>query len=173
MDVLFKTRHGSHLYGLAHAESDEDWFTVVAKKDGTTAHTRKKFARHSIVDGVDGVVVDFGTWLVGCEKGVPQYLEAMYSRMPEVDRIADFRASFRVGTGVYATYFRTMKSFAMQDTFKHKRHSLRLALNLMSIRQYGYFNPTLTDAQKNLIFAGATAFGPEGVYEVGKRWVWS
>jgi len=171
MEVLFRTRHGSHLYGLAHAESDEDWFTVVAKKDGTTAHTRKKYATHSVVDGLDSVVVDFGTWLVGCEKGVPQFLEAMFSQQPEVDRIANFRASFRVGTGVYQTYLRTIKSFAMEDTFKHKRHALRLALNMNSIRGTGRFNPTLTPS--DVYYTSTHAYwSPEAVYREAKHVAW-
>lgn len=151
MKVLFKTQHGSKLYGLDHAESDDDWFVVVAKKDGTTSHTRKRYARQSIIDGVDTTVVDFGTWLAGCHKGVPQYLEAMFSRVPEVDQISAFRNSFVATHTCYETYFRTIKSFALQEGYKHKRHALRLALNLQDIGRYGRFNPTLSDEDRAYI----------------------
>lgn len=164
MEVLFKTQHGSKLYGLNHADSDDDWFTVVTKKDTkSSAHTRKRYATHKIVDGVDSVVVDFGTWLVGCDKGVPQFLEAMYSQTPEVDQIAEFRKSFVVTQGVYETYFRTIKSFALQEGFKHKRHALRLALNLQSIGRYGRFNPLLSPEDREYISWMATK-GNDDVY---------
>lgn len=158
MEVLFKTLHGSHLYGLAHAGSDVDWFTVVTKKDGTTAHTRKKYARQSIVDGVDSNVVDFGTWMVGCANGVPQYLEAMFSPIPEVDRISEFRQSFYVTHGAYARYMRTIKSFALAEdpSTKRRRHALRLGLNLQSIGRYGRFNPTLSEEDAKYISDMAT-----------------
>lgn len=151
MEVLFKTQHGSKLYGLDTPESDDDWFTVVSKKGVTNSHTRKRYARQSIVDGVDSTVVDFSTWLAGCLKGVPQYLEAMYSQSPEFDRIEDFRNSFRVTHMVYETYYRTIKSFALQEGYKHKRHALRLALNLQDIGRYGRFNPTLSQEDRAYI----------------------
>ena len=156
MEVLFKTQHGSKLYGLDTPESDDDWFTVMSKKGVTNNHTRKRYARQSIVEGVDSTVVDFSTWLAGCLKGVPQYLEAMYSQEPEYDLITDFRNSFRVSHQVYETYFRTIKSFALQEGYKHKRHALRLALNLQDIGRYGRFNPRLTDEQRDYISDMAT-----------------
>lgn len=158
MEVLFKTLHGSRLYGLAHADSDEDWFTVVAKKEGTTSHTRKKYARQSIIDGIDSNVVDFGTWMVGCANGVPQYLEAMFSDMATFDTLGEFRSSFYVTHGAYERYFRTIKSFALaeEDGIKRRRHALRLALNLQEIGRYGRFNPTLSPEDKAYITDMAT-----------------
>lgn len=97
------------------------------------------------------MVVDFGTWLLSCEKGVPQALEAMFSTMPIVDEIGSFRAGYRVGTGVYDTYLRTIKSFIMTGEYKKKRHGLRLAFNLHTIRELGYFNPTLTSQQVEIV----------------------
>lgn len=145
MEVLFKTQHGSKLYGLANADSDDDWFTVVSKKGVTNAHTRKRYAKQSIVDGVDSTVVDFSTWMAGCLKGVPQYLEAMFATNPQYDAIEDFRNSFRVTSMTWDTYYRTIKSFALQEGYKPKRHALRLGLNLQDIGRYGRFNPTLSE----------------------------
>src|SRR6478609_10168395 len=108
MEVLFKTVHGSRLYGLSHENSDEDFYTVVSK----VKTNRAKYSTHKITGSEDSVVADFGTWLEQCRKGVPQALEAMFSEMPLVDEISEVRSGFRVGTEVYNTYLRTMKSFA-------------------------------------------------------------
>lgn len=146
-NVLFRTVHGSRLYGLSHEDSDYDWYTVVEK----VKNRKATYSTHSIVDGVDSVVVDFGTWIDYCTKGVPQALEAMFSEKATTDSIAEFRAGFKVGTQVYERYLRTIKSFAMQDEFKTKRHALRLALNMHEMRYYGRFNPTLNQTQIDVI----------------------
>lgn len=168
--VLFKTVHGSHLYGLAHAGSDEDYFVVIAKE---SSHRRKRYATQNIVNGVDTTTVDLGTFLVGCQKGVPQYLEAMMSQVPEVDLIAPLRAGFVASSGVYDTYLRTMKSLALQDTFKEKRHALRLAINMRDLRLSGRFNPRLGPHAVAAATAMAEHCDGEFVYETAKRIAWS
>lgn len=165
--VLFKTMHGSHLYGLNHAGSDEDWFVVVTKEP----YRRVRYAKQSIVDDQDTTTVDFGTFMEGCRKGVPQYLEAMMSQSPTVDLIGPLRAGFVASTGVYDTYLRTIKSMALTDEFKSKRHALRLALNLRSIRATGRFNPRLTTGEIKVISMLAKK-EPEMVYEYAKDLVW-
>lgn len=149
--VLFKTVHGSRLYGLSHEDSDYDYYTVVDKVKSKKA----KFSTHKIVDEVDSVVVDFGTWIDQCTIGVPQALEAMFASEPhvQVDEIEAFRNGFKTGTQVYDRYLRTIKSFAFseKDADKRKRHSLRLALNLKQMRKYGRFNPTLLPVERELI----------------------
>jgi predicted nucleotidyltransferase len=148
-EVLFKTVHGSRLYGLAHAGSDEDFYTVVTKKPVDTYYNRQskaRYAKQKITGDEDSMVVDFGTWVEMCKSGVPQALEAMFSDMVVEDRIKEFRESFRCGTQVYERYFRTIKSFALaeDDGIKKRRHALRLSLNLRDIGRYGRFNPTLS-----------------------------
>lgn len=167
MKVLFKTVHGSHLYGLNHADSDNDYFTVVDKVKTAKA----RYAKQSIVDGVDSTVVDFGTWIDGCRKGVPQYLEAMFSTKALHDEIGPFRAGFRVGTEVFDTYYRTIKSFALSEGYKTKRHALRLALNLDEMGRTGRFNPTLTEEQKCRVneYAGK---GNNDVHGLALCWAW-
>lgn len=167
MDVLFKTVHGSRLYGLARPDSDEDFYTVVSK----VKTNRKKYARQSIVDNIDSTVVDFGTWLHFCEMGVPQALEAMFSSMAVEDHIAPLRAQYRAGTGVYDRYLRTIKTFAMRDTYKSKRHSLRLALNLQELRGSGRFNPTLSTEQKSWVSMFAN-MPDTHVYRLAKDVAW-
>lgn len=171
-EVLFNTVHGSRLYGLAHAQSDVDYFTVVSKKGGTTAHTKKRYAKQSIVEGVDSTVVDLGTFMVGCEKGVPQFLEAMFSEQSICDdKIESLRRSYRCGTGVLETYFRTMKSFALAEGYKSKRHALRLALNARDITLSGRFNPRLNDSQIEDISRGAHMHQHD-VYRLAVDIVW-
>lgn len=168
MEVLFKTPHGSRLYGMAHESSDEDWYTVVVKPPTK----KKRYSTHKIVDNDDSVVVDFGTWLELCRKGVPQALEAMFSGMAVTDKVPALRAGFRVGTEVYDTYLRTIKSFAYGEGYKQRRHALRLALNLRDIREYGRFEPTLT-AQEAKDISARAELGSDDVYTMSKLIAWS
>lgn len=142
-EVLFKTRHGSHLYGLNHADSDEDFYTVVDRPRGA----RYKWAKQTIVDGEDSLRVDLPTWLRWCEKGVPQALEAMFAPNPLVDKLGPLRAGYRAGGEVRRTYARTIRNFVESDEFKRRRHAVRLAYNLNDILRYGKFNPHMTPGQ--------------------------
>jgi hypothetical protein len=152
---------------MSHAASDEDWYTVVVKPPTK----KKKYSTHRIIDSDDSVVVDFGTWLTLCEKGVPQALEAMFSTQPVTDKLAALRAGYRAGPAAYDTYLRTIKSFAMQDEFKPKRHALRLALNMYDMRMTGRFNPTLSVSRVNIISHLANQ-PAEWVYEQAKEIAW-
>lgn len=145
--VLFKTPHGSHLYGLAHAGSDKDYYTVLDK----VKTARARYAKQKIVGDDDSMVVDFGTWLGMCTSGVPQALEAMFSSMPLHDDLAAFRAGYRVGTGVSERYLRTIKNFCLTQETKRKRHGLRLALNHYDLTRTGRFNPTLTPNEVDFV----------------------
>lgn len=139
--ILFKTIHGSRLYGLSHADSDEDFYTVVDK----VKTARARYAKQTIVDKEDTMMVDFGTWLQMCVNGVPQALEAMFSQAAVVDEISDFRASYTVSTGANERYLRTITSFTMTQDPKRKRHGLRLALNMHDFTSTGRFNPRLSE----------------------------
>lgn len=138
--VLFKTVHGSHLYGLAHEDSDNDYYTVLDK----VKNRRARYAKQRIVGDDDSMVVDFGTWLGMCVNGVPQACEAMFSDMAMVDQLSEFRAGYRLGTTALERYLRTITSFCMTQDPKRKRHGLRLALNAYDWQRTGRFNPTLT-----------------------------
>lgn len=158
--ILFQTPSGSRLYGLAHENSDEDWYTVVEK----VPRKKKHYSTHEIVGNVDSVVVDFGTWQDFCMEGVPQALEAMFSKMATVDRIAEFREGFRAGRN-YDKYERAIKAFALDNdnSFKHKRHALRLAVNLRDLRRHDRFDPTLDSTHVALVNSLAS-LSPENVY---------
>jgi hypothetical protein len=144
---LFKTVHGSHLYGLAHENSDNDWFTVVRNEP----KTRARYAKQTISEDDDNLVMDFGTWLHYCAMGVPQALEAMFSNMAVKDSLEQFRASYTVSTPVFERYLRTMTAFAHTQDYKRKRHGLRLALNMYEMSRYGRFNPTLNGNQVDFV----------------------
>lgn len=140
--LLLLTIHGSHLYGLANETSDVDYFAIIS---GNPTN-RKKYARQTI-DDIDLNVVDLGTFLNGVNNGVPQYCEALMSRVPVVDKISELRSDYVLTPAIAERYLRTIKSFALDDTFKSKRHATRLALNLRSALAYGRFNPTLNDLE--------------------------
>lgn len=147
MHVLFKTIHGSRLYGLSHDDSDYDYYTVVDK----VKNAKASYSTHKIVDGVDSVVVDFGTWVHFCMNGVPQACEAMFSEVPEVDEIKEFREGFVLNTGAGERYLRTITNFCFTQDAKRKRHGLRLALNMYDFLRTGRFNPRLTPNEVDFV----------------------
>lgn len=169
MEILFKTPHGSRLYGLHHENSDYDFYTVVDKVKTVKA----KYAKQTIVDGVDSMVVDFGTWLGQCQAGVPQALEAMFSEQPLEDKIAAFRQGYVAGTRTWERYLRTIKSFALDEDneFKKKRHALRLACNFQDMRRWGRFNPTLIEDDIEAINDSAKS-DPQQVYDLALGIAW-
>lgn len=138
--LLFKTVHGSHLYGLATPTSDVDTYQVIATKH----RSRLRNAKHKISGQDDVMTVDFCTWMAMCQKSVPQALEAMFSEKVEFDMIQEFRRAFVVSRSTLQdTYRRTAKAFAMEDSYKTKRHALRLCVNMWEAWEYGRFRPTL------------------------------
>lgn len=153
--VLFKTIHGSHLYGLAHAASDEDWYAVVSRdKRGA----KKRYAKHNITGDQDVMKVDLSTFRHFCDEGVPQALEALFSPVPEVDLLTDFRNSYTVSLpAVFRTYNRTIRNFAEDESVKKRRHALRLAVNLRQMTMTGRFNPRLTAMQVKELTTAASS----------------
>lgn len=150
---LLKTIHGSTLYGLNHANSDEDFY-VVTPTVRVARQARKNNARQTINGNLDTTYVDFKTFTRLSNEGVPQALEAMYSRKSVSEFFEDYRQGyFSSDPVVIHTYMRTIKSFSLteKDPFKRRRHALRLALNLEEILYTGRFNPTLTPSNASRI----------------------
>ena len=144
--VLLSTPHGSHLYGLATPESDLDFFKVIA--DNPTV--KGKYARQKIYevddDTYDETVTDMSTFAMYAGKGVPQYLEAMWSPQATGDEIHDWRMAFSPDYyKTQDTYIRTILNFYEEQTIKKKRHAYRLVLNLLDLRENGIFDPTLDE----------------------------
>lgn len=159
--VLFKTIHGSTLYGLNHSQSDEDYYVVTPTRYVARA-SRKNNVRQSISGDLDTVFIDFKTFTRLASEGVPQALEAMYSRKSESPFFEDYRTHyFSSDPTVLHTYMRTMKSFSLTEgepktVFKRRRHALRLALNMQEMLYTGRFNPTLktVEAERITKYAG-------------------
>lgn len=160
MGLLFKTPHGSRLYGIHHADSDYDTFQVYGWQKGR--------ARQSIQGNQDVTRVSFDKFMTYCEKGVPQYLEAMFSRQATVNLIPYITDTYRPNmVNVRDVYKRTIKSFWMDgmenNDAKKRRHAVRLKFNLQSIQVRGRFNPTMNELEKTV--ANMATFNPDGFEE--------
>lgn len=150
--VLLKTIHGSKLYNLSHENSDDDIYIVTER-----GPAKQKMSTE------DGVTTDI--FLIGLDeflhkvfRGTHQAIEALNSPVKEV---APEYASFFDGIRAYSplieeTYDRTIRHLANGDTYKKRRHACRLALNLLELRRYGKFNPSLSARQVKLVNELAT-----------------
>jgi predicted nucleotidyltransferase len=146
--ALFKTIHGSHLYGLANMDSDLDYYIVVPE----VRRAKTRHAKHVVAGKVDVTIIGLSTWLHFCDAGVPQALEAMFSNAPVHDDLAAFRASYRVGpTRTRETYMRTAKNFIYSDSAKKRRHGLRLLHNLKEALTTGRFDPHMPQRQAKVL----------------------
>lgn len=151
--ILFRTMHGSNLYNLAHAGSDQDYFTVIANRP----RRRSRYARQSIAEGVDNLTMDLSTFMRYCDMGVHQSLEAMFSPCIEESKIEGLRRAYRINmVETRIRYMRTIKSFASHNEFKRRRHAFRLCLNLTEAMERGRFNPRLTAEKAAEITAAAS-----------------
>lgn len=140
MSVIFETVHGSHLYGLNHAESDLDIYQVI----GFSAAEMNRKTKQTIVNNEDRIVVSYARFMRLCENGNPQALEAMFSQKASKDLISNVRSAFRIDLSCTSrVYLRTIKNFANGGA-KQRTHALRLIRNLNEMWDKGYFNPTLS-----------------------------
>lgn len=138
MTLLFRTTHGSRLYGLNHAGSDQDSYEVWSSLPGARV-------LHTVDNGRDVYQVSLGYWLRQAADGVPQALEAMFApdRFVDIDHLAGLRAGYRVHTAAaLATYRRAIADFASSPRPKVRRHSARLAHDLDQLLTHGWFDPT-------------------------------
>lgn len=148
--VLYKTIHGSRLYNLANADSDEDFYVVTP-----TVKTRRMInATQKLEGNLDTVAIDFSSFVQLAHKGVPQALETMFSQQSQSNFFEEYRNGFRTADSeVIGTYLKTIKSMALfeKKPFKHRRHAMRLSLNLEQLLYTGRFNPTLSPADVSLV----------------------
>lgn len=139
MNTVLFTVHGSHLYGLDHEDSDYDTYRVVL--DGPKGKSRQWIHLNH-----DATEVHIDRFVEQCFQGVPQALEALYSRSGAVNaNYAPFLRGIRVNKyQACDTYRRTALAIGLSgDGFKARRHGLRLALNLQEFMEFGRFDPTL------------------------------
>lgn len=164
---LFRTIHGSKLYGLSHKGSDDDFYVITP-----TRRVSKQINAKQRIDGLNDVTtMDFASFVTLCNRGVPQSLEAMFSKKAESPFFEDYRqAYFASDPEVIHTYMRTIKSFSLstKDPFKRKRHALRLALNLEELIYTGRFNPTMSKLNAMRITRLAEKEGDSYINELKK-----
>lgn len=140
-EVIFRTVHGSHLYGMAGPHSDVDTFTVIAGD---------RRARQKVAGSDDSVVIGWDTFIEYAFSGSHQSVEAMFSPYKEWEHpeFAPLIDGYRItGRSVFEKYGRTITSFAHSDDFKKRRHACRLWLNMQDLRWHGRFNPVMTPTQ--------------------------
>lgn len=156
--IIFKSLHGSHLYGLNHAGSDIDWYAVHnanVSYEGK-AQTPKTDSFQTVVDGIDMTLMTWKTFHIQAFEGVPQALEAMFSERVEIDKIEAWRHGFHVGLpNMMNKYAHAIEKFATFE-FKRRRHAMRYVVNLNeALKAGGRFNPTLSDSEKLFISEAA------------------
>lgn len=149
-EYLLHTCHGSRLYGLAHADSDEDWYMVTP--DGG----RK--IRQRIKQDQDTLTLPLGEFARMIHNGNPQALEALFSPLADRGALDAYRYQFLPDTGkTLYTHERTMKTFALSGTFKGRRHALRLGRNMDQFTRTGRFNPMLDAQEKETLSEAANS----------------
>ena len=155
MTVLLRTIHGSHLYGLNHALSDEDFYEVLSDDEMLKLYGRE--AVQVIKEGTDITTVGFSEFVRQCNKGVPQALEALYSPVKQINNLQYFVDSYRYGGEAVSTYIRTVRSFTLDKREskqpKLRVHAVRLVLNLNMLLENGRFNPTMALDEIELLTA--------------------
>jgi hypothetical protein len=158
--LIFRTVHGSHLYGLEHEGSDMDIYEVY---EGSNLHLNQTINTH----GLDICVGTLEGFTRRANSGSHQSVEALFSPVKEFTpsgaaKYGAYLEGFRItGSEVFAKYERTIHKFCFGD-FKRRRHAARLALNLADLRLYGRFNPRLSeDNVKTITWVAATLEGDE------------
>lgn len=154
---ILRTIHGSHLYGLNRIGSDLDVFRVVA-------HRNKALVR---CDGpFDYREFSLHKFLEYIYNGSHQSLEALFSPYAVIHPHYEpmFRSMRATGPTVFSAYRRTIKAFAHGDE-KKRRHAVRLGFNLADLREYGRFNPKLTDGQIAMVKSLALQLEGEELFD--------
>lgn len=131
-EIIFTTPHGSQLYGLAHAGSDHDRFTVFADKRRARQHTN---------GDDDHVTMGLDSFLGLAYSGSHQSVEALFSNQkewgPAGEMYAPMLNNIRIaGPEVMRKYARTIKAFCYGD-FKRRRHAVRLTFNRNELSHTG------------------------------------
>lgn len=158
MSLAFTTPHGSHLYGLSHAGSDRDYMYVYMD-------SRRALHKHS--GGLDVIHVGIYDLLLKASSGAHQFVEGVFSQKKEWhdESFRPLIENFIVpGAVVREKYERTIKSFAFGETTKHRRHAVRLALELEDLTAFGRTNPTMDIERLLYIKKTADQFDGEKLY---------
>lgn len=138
--LLLRTVHGSRLYGLHNENSDYDWYEVHSNEP----KLKSTWVQQKIVGQDDTLRIDLSTFMLYADRSAHQTLDAMFSKQCEVNLIEDLCKSYRINTGTFVPlYNRTIRNFWELPKLKHKRHAVRLTLQLQQGLTYGRFDPTM------------------------------
>lgn len=151
--IVFTTVHGSRLYGLNHADSDDDSMIV---------YNDKRKPLHVKRGDLDVIHVGLPWLLDNAYKGSVQFVEAVFSH-DKVWTDPSWRPMFdtmRIPVAaVRETFTRTIRTFVHMDTQKSRQHAVRLGLALHDIRvNDGWYDPKLTERQQFTVRALATLY---------------
>ena len=157
--VLLLTPTGSRLYGLHNKDSDYDYWAVVLEGN-------KGF--HKVVGEEDVAVIPLSLFQKMLNDGVPQAMEALFSTQAEFPPPAWEQYMRRLRPNLWAARRKLLKPqhtekkkmagepLTAKEFRKGKMHKTRLALQWVNMSENGYFNPTLTGEQLELVlYAGS------------------
>lgn len=147
--ILLDSLAGSHLYGLADAQSDLDRYVVCVE----SRRDPNRYRHSQRVSDEDRIRVSLSGFLVQCERGSHQALDAMFAPPAacEVDKIAELRRGYRAGITTIHALLRVVKKFAHmegEDRFalKRRRHAVRIAFQIGQLVESGRYDPRLPDS---------------------------
>lgn len=170
--LLFRTIHGSRLYGLANEDSDYDYWEVYSNKIPSPA----KDIQQKIAGKSDVVKMNLSTFMLYANRSSHQVLDCMFSTKVEFDLLSDFRNNFYINTATFVPlYERTIKAFGMRNesdgepkyVLKSKRHALRMYYQLQDGLEHGRFNPTLTEERAQFLLNASESVLTEALEETG------
>ncbi|QLF83396.1 nucleotidyltransferase [Rhodococcus phage NiceHouse] len=154
--LLFRTIHGSRLYGLANENSDYDYWEVYSNKIPSPA----KDIQQKIAGKSDVVKMNLSTFMLYANRSSHQVLDCMFSTKAEFDLLSAMRQNFYINTATFVPlYERTIKAFGMRDesdgdekfVLKSKRHAMRMYYQLQQGLEHGRFDPTLTEERAQFL----------------------
>lgn len=129
--LLLRALGGSRLYGTATPDSDFDWYEV-------HDHVRP---RQSMNGNQDRIRMPLSKWLLLCEKGTHQALDALWCppRLCEVDLITAFRFNVRIDPWRVADQ---LERTATSMRYSKPKHMYRLLHYASRVREQGWYDPT-------------------------------
>ena len=134
MKLLLRLRTGSHLYGLNHKDSDEDWLEIWDKCKPS----------QSFINNQDITRWNLSMFMRVADKGGHNALEVLMARHSwcDVDLLKDFRESYIASGWVCMPKFQSaMKTLESRGDQKGIERSAMLSSWLDQIFETGRFNP--------------------------------
>lgn len=150
--LLFETTHGSYLYNLDHADSDFDTWQIYANEIPSPL----KYAKQSLSGKQDVVKMNLSTFMLYANRSNHQVLECMFSDKVGTDLIVDLRHNYFININTFVpSYQRNIRALGRRPDLKSKRHAVRMSYNFWEGVQWGRFNPTLKNWQRQLILSAS------------------